>query len=61
MSDFTLRHRTKHVQTSQSPKKLDELSFAELVDLAAVHFNPKPSPIVKSYEFNSRVREKASP
>ena len=55
-SDFTLRRRTKHVQTSQSPKKLDELLFAELVDLAAAHFNPKPSPIVKRYKFNSRCQ-----
>ena len=28
-------------------KHMDELTFEELVKLAKVHFNPKPSPIVK--------------
>jgi len=39
-----------------SPKKVAELTFAKLVQLAAAHFNPKPSPIVKRYEFNSRCQ-----
>ena len=42
------------LNTLASPKRLDELLFAELVDLAMKHFNPKPSPIIKRFEFNSR-------
>ena len=42
------------LKTLASPKKLDELLFAKLVDLAMKHFNPKPSSIVKWFEFNSR-------
>ena len=45
------------IKTLASPKKVDELRFAELVELAAAHFNPKPSPIVKRYEFNSRCQK----
>ena len=40
------------LKTLASPKKVDELTFEELVKLAKVHFNPKPSPIVKRFEFN---------
>ena len=42
------------IKTLASPKKLEEFTFKELVELAATHFNPKPSPIVKRFEFNSR-------
>ena len=38
---------------------MNELKFDELVKLAAAHFNPKPSPIVKRYEFNSRCQSKS--
>ena len=31
-----------------SPKKLEEFMFTELVEIAGVHFNTKPSPIVKN-------------
>ena len=41
------------LKTLASPKRLDELKFSELVELATAHFNPKPSPIVKRFEFNS--------
>ena len=34
--------------------KVTDLSFAEIVEKARAHFNPKPSPIVKRYEFNTR-------
>ena len=40
-----------------SPKRLEELRFDELVDLAAKHYNPKPLPIVKRFEFNSRSQK----
>ena len=45
------------LKTIASPKKVDELTFEELVKLAKVHFNPKPSPIVKRFEFNSRCQK----
>lgn len=35
------------LNTLASPKKLEEFMFKELVELTEVHFNPKPSPIVK--------------
>lgn len=44
------------IKTLASPKKVDELRFSELVELATSHFNPKGSPIVKHYEFNSRCQ-----
>ena len=40
------------LKTLASPKKLDELTVTHLVDLASKHYNPKPSPIVKRFEFN---------
>ena len=42
------------LKTLVSPQKLDEFTFAELVETAAKHFSPKPSVIVKRFEFNSR-------
>ena len=45
------------LKTLASPKKLEEFTFKELVELAATHFNPKPSPIVKRFEFNSRCQK----
>ncbi|CAI8026528.1 hypothetical protein GBAR_LOCUS15235 [Geodia barretti] len=42
------------LKTLASPKKLDELTVTQLVDLASKHYNPKPSPIVKRFEFNCR-------
>ena len=41
-----------------SPAKITELTFKEIVERAAKHFNPKPSPIIKRYEFNTRWQEK---
>ena len=40
-----------------SPRKLEELRFAELEDVASKHYNPKPSPIVKLFEFNSHTQK----
>ena len=45
------------LKTLVSPSKLDEFRFEELVEKAMTHFNPKPSPIVKRYEFNSRAKK----
>ena len=42
------------LKTLASPEKLTDLSFLEIVTCAKRHFNPKPSPIVKRYEFNTR-------
>lgn len=40
-----------------SPYKVTDLTFEEIIAKAKVHFNPKPSPIVKRYEFNTRRQE----
>jgi hypothetical protein len=45
------------LKTLVSPAKITELTFEEIVERAAKHFNPKPSPIVKRYEFNTRRQE----
>ena len=45
------------LKTLASPRRLDELRFSELVDLATRQYNPKPSPIVKRFEFNSRSQK----
>ena len=44
------------IRTLVSPKKVVECTFQELVEKAQEHFNPKPSPIVKRYEFNTRTQ-----
>ena len=41
------------VRSLVSPSKVTD---AELVEKAQVHFNPKPSAIVKRYEFNTRCQ-----
>ena len=33
-----------------------DLSLEDIVDKARAHFSPKPSPIVKRFEFNTRVQ-----
>ena len=42
------------IRTLVSPDKVTDFSFTALVEKARAHFNPKPSPIVKRYEFNTR-------
>ena len=42
------------IRSLVSPGKVTELSLGEIVGKARAHFNPKPSPIVKRYEFNTR-------
>ena len=44
------------IRTLVSPAKVSEVSFADIVDLAKTHFCPKPSPIVKRFEFNTRCQ-----
>lgn len=45
------------IKTLASPMKVTDLTFLEIVTRATKHFNPKPSPIVKRYEFNTRRQE----
>ena len=40
-----------------SPKKVTDLTFEEMVTKTTKHFNPKPSPIIKRYKFNTRQQE----
>ena len=42
------------IRTLVSPDKVTDVSFEEIVEKAKTHFNPKPSQIVKRYEFNTR-------
>jgi hypothetical protein len=42
------------IRTLVAPANLSEISFDDIVDRAKAHFNPKPSPIVKRFEFNTR-------
>lgn len=44
------------IKTLVSPAKVTEVSFEDIVEAARAHFSPKPSPIVKRYEFNTRVQ-----
>ena len=39
------------IRSLVSPAKVTEVSLGEIVGKARAHFNPKPSPIVKRYEF----------
>ncbi|ETW98899.1 MAG: hypothetical protein ETSY2_42010 [Candidatus Entotheonella gemina] len=42
------------IKTLVSPALVTELTFEDIVVKAKAHFNPKPSPIVKRFEFNTR-------
>ena len=44
------------IRTLVSPDKVTDYTFFELVEKARAHFNPKPSPIVKRFEFNTRCQ-----
>ena len=37
-----------------SPSRVTDFTFKEIVEKVQGHFSPKPSPIVKRYEFNTR-------
>ena len=42
------------IKTLALPGSPKDLTFEEIVDNVRSHFNPKPSPIVKRFEFNTR-------
>ena len=39
------------------PQKVTEFTFQELVEKVKTHFNPKPSPIMKRFQFNTRCQQ----
>ena len=43
--------------TLVSPAKVSEVLFADIVNQAKVHFNPKPLPIVKRFKINTRCQK----
>ena len=45
------------LKTLASPAQVTDLTFEQIVERAKKHFNPKPSPIVKRFEFNTRRQE----
>ena len=45
------------VKTLAIPGKPTDLSFEDIVEKLKTHFNPKPSPIIKRYEFNTRKQQ----
>ena len=45
------------VRSLAVPKKPSELTFTEIVKLAAEHYHPKPSLAVQHFRFNSRSRQ----
>ena len=45
------------LKTLASPAAVTELTFEQLVERAKKHFNPKLSPIIKRFEFNTRRQE----
>ena len=45
------------VKTLAIPGKPTDLSFDEIVEKVKTHFNQKPSPIIKRYEFNTRKQQ----
>ena len=49
-------HVIRNLALPRSPK---ELSYEELVEIVATHYNPKPSPIIKRFEFNTRCQEES--
>ena len=48
---------TNRLMKTLASRRLEEHRFAELVELATKHYNPRPSPIVKRFEFNSRSQK----
>ena len=47
----------KLLKTLVAPAELTSKSFSELVKLAQEHYNPKPSVIMRRYQFNTCVRQ----
>ena len=48
--------RNRLIKTLVSPAKVTDISFDDIVGVARVNFNPKPSPIVKRYEIDTLVQ-----
>ena len=42
------------IKTLALPGSPNDFKFEELVAFVKTHFNPKPSPIIKRFEFNTR-------
>ena len=47
-------HVIRNLAVPRSPK---ELTYAEIVETVTTHYNPKPSPIIKRFDFNTRCQE----
>lgn len=45
------------VKTLAIPGKPTDLGFNDIVEKLKLHFNPKPSPIIKRHEFNKRKQQ----
>ena len=45
------------IKTLSLPRKPTDYSFSELVKMVKSHFHPKPSPIMKRFEFNTRSQQ----
>ena len=45
------------IKTLALPGTPKDLTFEEIVERVRNHFNPKPSPIIKRYEFNTRKQK----
>ena len=45
------------IKTLSLPRKPTDYSFQELVTKVKTHFHPKPSSIIKRFEFNTRVQQ----
>ena len=45
------------IKTLALPGSTNDFKFEELVDMVKTHFNPKPSPIIKRFEFNNRCQK----
>ena len=45
------------VKTLAIPGKPTDLSFDEIVEKVKTHFHPKPSPIIKRFEFNMKKQK----
>ena len=44
------------IKTLALPGVPRDLSFAQIVSRVKLHFNPRPSPIIKRFEFNTRMQ-----
>ena len=54
-------HTYRIIRTLVSPDKVTDYTSSELVEKSRAHFNPKPKPIVKRFEFNTRCQGENEP